>query len=197
VKELRDHEALLVRDVDAGIGNARKEPAVIRRLFVQDAVAANRLRIDVGEQAVRDVLLGFELAQYGLIVIGDGKDLDPMFLKLRERIAQLTELRPTRGSPHRRAIEDHDRLRVAAALVEIDRLAVRVGQDEIGKSLPNLRARWVSIRQTRPAGVAERCRCIETVVVAFNRHQSSPGCGLGVEALGAVVIRGHWGQFDQ
>jgi hypothetical protein len=141
VKELRDHEALLVRDVDAGIGNARKEPAVIRRLFVQDAVAANRLRIDVGEQAVRDVLLGFELAQYGLIVIGDGKDLDPMFLKLRERIAQLTELRPTRGSPHRRAIEDHDRLRVAAALVEIDRLAVRVGQDEIGKSLANLRAR--------------------------------------------------------
>jgi hypothetical protein len=180
VKELRDHDALLVRDVDTGIGNARKEPAVMRRLFVQDAVAANRLRIDVGEQAVRDVLLDLELAQYGLIVIGDRVDLDPMFLKLRERIAQLTELRPARGSPHRRAIEDHDRLRVAAALVEIDGFAVCVGQDEIGKSLPNLRARRVSIRQTRPAGVAERCGCIETVAVAFNRHQSSPGRGLGV-----------------
>ena len=127
VKELRDHEALLVRDVDAGIGNSGKEPAVFRRLLVQDAVAANRLRIDVGEQAIRDVLFGFELAQEGLIVIGDRVDLDTLFLKLRERIAQLAELRPARGSPHRRAIEDHDRLRVAAALVKIDPLAVRVG----------------------------------------------------------------------
>ena len=84
------------------------------------------------------------------------------------RVAQLTELRPTRGSPDRRAEEDDDGLGFTAVGVEMDRVSVSVGQCEVGQTVADLGAGRVSCRESGPAGVSEGSRGIEAQLVAFD-----------------------------
>jgi hypothetical protein len=174
VEELRDDEAVLVGDVDARIRNAGEEGVLASDLIVQNSVAADRLRVDVGEQAIGDALLLAELGKRLLVVVGDRIELDPRGPELRESVAQLTELRPTRGSPHRRSVEHHDRLCPTPARVVVDEAPVSVGQREVGQPLANLGAGRVSVGQAGASRVSERSRCIEAVVVPFDRH----GCSI-------------------
>jgi hypothetical protein len=173
VEEFGDHDPVFVCDIDAGIGDAFEERVAPPDLVVQDAVAADYLRVDVGEQPVGDVLLLAELGQDLLVVVRDRVELDVRGLELLEGVAQLTELRPARGSPHRRSVEDHDRLRLAAALVVVDELTVGVRENEVRKPLADLRARRMPIGKANPAGMSERCRCVESVVISFYRHACS------------------------
>ena len=120
-------EALLGGHNHAGVRDAFEEGILAPDLIVQDAVAADDLGIDVGEQTEGNVLLLAELAQNFLIVVRDGIELDAGGFEFPEGIAQLTELRPARGSPDRRSVEDNDRLRLATTRVVVDDVPVRVG----------------------------------------------------------------------
>ncbi len=108
VKELRDDDSFFIRDVDAGIGDAFEKRIFTPDQVVQDSVSANDFGVDVGEQAIGNILLFAELAQDFLIVVRDRIDLDSGGLEFLEGVAQLTELRPTRRSPNRRSIENDD-----------------------------------------------------------------------------------------
>jgi hypothetical protein len=173
VKELRDDDPFFIRDVDAGKGDTFEYRVFAPDLVVQDSVSTNDFGVDVGEQAIGNILLFAELAQDFLIVVRDRIDLDTGGLEFLERVAQLTELRPTRRSPNRRSIENDDRFGVASTVVIVDELSVRVGQLEIGKSFADLRTRRMSVRQTCPSGMAERRGGIKTMMVAFYRHAPS------------------------
>jgi hypothetical protein len=170
VEELGDDDAVLVGDVDAGKGNALEEGVLAADLVVQDAVTANDLGVDVGEQAVGDPLLLAELPQDLLVVVGDRIELDARGLELRVGVAQLTELRPAGGSPHRRTVEDHHRLRAAAALVITDETSLGVRKPEVRQALAHLRSGGVSVREARASRMAERGRGVEAVVIALDRH---------------------------
>jgi len=75
-------------------------------------------------------------------------------LKLIKGVAQLTELRPARGSPDRRSIEDHDGFRSAATLMEVDKLAMRIRKSEIRESLSNFGASRMAWRKARSSRMA-------------------------------------------
>lgn len=174
VEELCDDDSLFVRDINARIGNPIEERILASDLIVQDSVFTDRFGVDVGEQSVGNVLLLFEFRENVLIVIRDRIELDVRSLEFLEGIAQLTELRPTRGSPHRRSIEDDDGFRMASALVIIDELPVGIGKSEVRESLADLRTGRVSVRKTGAPGVAQWSGCIESVVVALYRHAHTP-----------------------
>jgi hypothetical protein len=170
VEELRHDDPLFVGHVDARIGDAFEERILAPDLIVQDAVAADDLGVDIGEQPVGNVLLLAELAEDLLVIVRDRVELDSGGLELRVRIAQLTELRPARGSPDRRSVEDDDRLRVATTVVIVDEPPVGVRELKVRKPLSDLGAGGVSIREADAAGIPERGGCIEAVMVAFDRH---------------------------
>jgi hypothetical protein len=170
VEELCDDDAIFVGHVYAGVRDAFEEGSLAPNLIVQDVVAANNLGIDVGEQAEGDALFLAEFAENFLIVVRNGVELDAGGFELSEGIAQLTELRPTRGSPDRRSVEDDDRLRLATTRVVVNEVLVRVRQLKAGKTLADLRARRVPVRKARTTGVSKRSRSIEAVVVALDRH---------------------------
>ena len=78
-------------------------------------------------------------------------------------IAQLTELRPTRRSPDRRAIEHEDRRTPVAILVEVDVAPERIRQDEVGNPLANFGPRCVILGKADAARIPKRRRGIESV----------------------------------
>ena len=80
-----------------------------------------------------------ELAEYLLIVIRDGIEFDARRLELWVCVAKLAELRPARRSPNCRSKKNDDGSAVGATLVEIDEIAVRIGELEIWELLANLR----------------------------------------------------------
>jgi hypothetical protein len=102
-------------------------------LAIQDSVLPDHLGVHIGKQRVGDLLLLGKFAKCLLVVIRDRVELDSVGLELVEGVAQLTELRPAGGSPHGRAIEDHDRPGPRPILVQPDPATVRVGQVEIGQ----------------------------------------------------------------
>jgi hypothetical protein len=61
-------------------------------------------------------------------------------LEVRQAFLQLDELRFAVGSPAGTAVKDHQGAATVPSLVEIDVSAVLVGQDDVGKALPDRRA---------------------------------------------------------
>jgi hypothetical protein len=145
VKELRDNDAFFVRDVDTRERNAVEECVLGPDLAVEDAVAADYLGVDVGEEPERDVLFLAELGEDLLVIVRDRIRLDPLRQELVVGVAQLAELRPARGSPDGGSVEDHDRLRATPALVIVDAPPVCVWQREVRQSLADLGAGRVAI----------------------------------------------------
>jgi len=80
-----------------------------------------------------------ELAEYLLVVVGDGIEFDARRLEFRICVAKLAELRPARRSPNCRSKKNDDGFAVGATLVEINEITVRIGQLEIWELLANLR----------------------------------------------------------
>ena len=102
------------------VGYAKEHGVPWFDLIIQDAVASNHLRIKVREEREGDGLSLGKGLQCGLVVIRNGVELDICCFKGGVSISQLTELRPARWSPNRRAEKyDHCR-RLAAVLVETD-----------------------------------------------------------------------------
>jgi hypothetical protein len=170
VEELGDDDACLVGDVDARIRDAIDVCFAGLDLVVQNSVFANDRRVEVREQPVGNLLLLGELRENLLVVVRDRVDLDPGRLKLPIRIAQLTELRPARGSPDRRSIEDHDGFRVPATFVKVDQPSICVRKTKVGESLPDLGPRRMSIGKSRSCRRSKRGGRIESMVIAFNSH---------------------------
>lgn len=140
---------------------------------VQDAVAPDGRRVDVGEERVRDALLLAELGQRLAVVIGDGIEPDPGGDELAVRVAQLAELRPARGSPDRGA-EEHDHgPRAGTILVDTDEAACRVREGEVRQRVADLGTRGMAVGQPESAGVAEGRGGVEAEFVAFDDHRGS------------------------
>jgi hypothetical protein len=133
MEELGDDPPLLIGDIYPGKGDAMKKCVVEGDLVIQDPILPDHLGVDIGKQRIGDLLVFGELSKCLLVVIRDRVELDSVGLELVEGVAQLTELRPAGGSPHGRAIEDHDRPGPRPILVQPDPATVRVGQVEIGQ----------------------------------------------------------------
>tara|TARA_B100001245_G_scaffold105550_1_gene76890 strand:- start:1010 stop:1264 length:255 start_codon:yes stop_codon:yes gene_type:complete len=80
-----------------------------------------------------------ELAEYLLVVVGDGIEFDARRLEFWVCVAKLAELRPARRSPNGRSKKNDDGFAVGTTLVEINEITVRIGQLEIWEPLANLR----------------------------------------------------------
>ena len=104
----------------ARVGYAKQHGVPWFDLIIQDAVAADYLRIKVREEREWDGLPLGKGLQRGLVVIRNGVELDARCFEGGVNISQLTELRPARWSPNRRA-EKYDHCRcLASVLVETD-----------------------------------------------------------------------------
>ena len=104
----------------ARVGYAKQHGVPRFDLIIQDAVAADYFRIKVREEREWDGLPFSKGLQRGLVVIRNGVELCTCCFEGGVSISQLTELRPARWSPNRRAEKyDHCR-RLAAVLVETD-----------------------------------------------------------------------------
>jgi hypothetical protein len=104
----------------ARVGYAKQHGVPWFDLIIQDAVAADYLRIKVREEREWDGLPLGKGLQRGLVVIRNGVELDARCFEGGVNISQLTELRPARGSPNRRAEKYNDCRCVASVLVETD-----------------------------------------------------------------------------
>ena len=91
-----------------------------------------------------------------------------MGFKLSVSVSQLPELRPAGGSPDSRSIKDQRSFRVAAIVMEANLPAEGVGEFKIREVLANSGARVCPLRHASPYRVTDRCRGIETKVIAFH-----------------------------
>ena len=80
-----------------------------------------------------------------MVVIGDCVEGDSCRLELGVCIAQLTELRPARGSPNRRSEKDDNGGASVSVTVKINRFSGGVWENEIGKGLADIRAGGMAI----------------------------------------------------
>jgi hypothetical protein len=79
------------------------------------------------------VALG-EVGQYGHRIVADCEDGNALSLEVRHALLQLHELRLTVGSPAGAAIEEDQGAPAGPDLVEIDGVAVLVGQYDVRES---------------------------------------------------------------
>ena len=104
----------------------------------------------VRQQVVGHVVLVGEGQELLLAVIADAVDADAGVLEEIQVVLQLDQLRSTVRSPHRRAIEHHNRLRVAPVRMVVNEPTLLVGQRERRQTLADLRPggklvrRWVA-----------------------------------------------------
>jgi hypothetical protein len=143
-------------------------------LLVQNPEAPDDLGVEVREQGIGDRLFFAELTQDLLVVVGDRVEGEAGGLEALVGVAQLAELRPTRGSPDRGAIEDDDRGASGAVRMEVDGSAVGIGEHHVGQAVADFGARRLAGREAGTPGVAERGRCVEAQFVSLDRHQSPP-----------------------
>ena len=107
---------------------------------VQDAVALDGRRTDVGQQRKGDAVPFGEVGENRLRVVADSRDVDPLAAKLLKASLQLDELRAAERSPiggaeehqHRSARTNHRLQRLGAAVL--------IPETEIGNPLTDLRS---------------------------------------------------------
>ena len=139
MKKLCRDDACFIGNVSSWKWNALKKGILATDLIVEDALASDHFRVDIRKKWVGDPLLLTELSEYLLVVVGDGIEFDARRLEFWVCVAKHAELRPARRSPNRRSKKNDDCFAVGATLVEIDEIAVRIGQLEIWEPLANLR----------------------------------------------------------
>ena len=104
----------------ARVGYAKQHGVPWFDLIIQYAVAPDHLRIKVREKWEGDRLPLGKGLKCGLVVIGNGVELDTCCFKGGVSVSQLTELRPAGWSPNRGA-EKYDHCRcLTSVLVETD-----------------------------------------------------------------------------
>jgi len=166
MEKLRDDDAVCVGHEHPGIRDAIEKAVSWLDLSVQNAVVANDLRIQVGQQWKGYPLLLSEFGERLLIVIGNCVNFDSRTLESVKRIAQLPELRPAWGSPHGGTVEHYYGASYAPILMEPDETAARIRKNEIRQSLPQRWASRMTIRQPAADWMTKHDRRIEAVFVA-------------------------------
>ena len=109
-----------VTNKSTGVRYAKQHGVSRFDLIIQDAVAANYLRIKVRKEREWDGLPLGKGLQRGLVVIGNSVELDAGYFEGGVRISQLTELRPARWSPNCRAKKYNDGRCLASVFVETE-----------------------------------------------------------------------------
>jgi hypothetical protein len=109
-----------------------------------------------------------------LVIVRDGIKPNAVSLEFWVGVAQLTELRPARGSPDSGSIKNDDGLMAIPVSMELDGAAAGVRQSEVRKGLANFGACGVARGQSQPCRMPERRRGIESVFVSFRRHSVIP-----------------------
>ena len=104
----------------ARVGYAKEHGVSRFDLIIQYAITANHLRIKVREEREWDGLPLGEGFKRGLVVIRNGVELYARCFEGWVRISQLTELRPARWSPNRRAEKYNNCRCLASVFVETD-----------------------------------------------------------------------------
>ena len=146
-----DDHPFFVEEEDAGKRNPLVSVAIFQPprsgLFhdrgVEQPQAFYFEAIGVGQQVVRDAEFFGEPSQAGDRVVTDGSNVD--IVSLPKRLLQLDQLRPAPGSPNDAAMDDHQRTTISASLVQVDEIAVLVGQHQIREPRPHGRPHAVKI----------------------------------------------------
>ena len=107
-------------------------------LLVEHPQLPDDLAALVGEQREGDAVGGGEAGQHVHGVVADAEDGDVVPLEVGQVPLQFDQLRLAERSPPGTAVEDDQALASRTSLVEIDGLAVLVGQHHVGERSPTL-----------------------------------------------------------
>ena len=109
-------------------------------LLVQHPQLPDDLAALVGEQREGDAVGTGKAGQHVHRVVADAKDGDVVPREVGQVPLQFDQLRLAERSPRGTAVKDDQSPPPVAGLVQLDTLAVLIGQDDVREALPNRRA---------------------------------------------------------